>query len=296
VELPLEEHPFLDLSSDFSRIAVMPVAPGVTPYLEVGGPPRPGRAVKVRGENGRTNVSLDGSFGPDRDDEKWWEGSFWEQAFWEKRFFGRGSRVTLYVPTDLRAHIRAAAAKVDVRDLHGADLQIEADAGALTLVNVSGRLRLSTQAGRIEGREIAGSIDISSNAASVRLDVTSLLPGTHRITANMGAVHISLARGMPLRVDARTQMGSARVDYPQTKDASIVLDVEADLGAIRIHGSDRNYTSPQDDAPPMPPPQGPYRDAAPGADEDLEKILARVADGTLSKEAAKDLLKALGWP
>lgn len=297
IELPLADHPFLDLDSDFSRIIVMPVARGVTPYIELGGAPRLGRAVMVRGEDGRTRVSLDSAFSPDKADEKWWEGSFWEQAFWEKRFFGRGPRVTLHVPSNLRAHIRAAAAKVDIRDLHDADLKIDADAGALTLVNVSGRLRLSTQAGRIEGRDVAGAIEISSNAASVRLDVLSLTPGTHRITANMGAVHVSLARGMPVRVDARTQMGSARVDYPQTRDASIVLDVEADLGAIRVTSSERDYASPHASEPPPPSPsQGPYRDAAPGADAELEKILAKVADGSLSKEAAKDLLKALGWP
>jgi hypothetical protein len=203
----------------------------------------------------------------------------------------------------VRAKIHSAAARIDVRDLEGCALTIDADAGSITLVRVAGRLSLSTQAGRIDGRDLAGTLSVSSSAAAVRLHVLSLDAGTHRISANMGSVRIAVADGFPLRIDARTQMGSSRVEYPSTRDAAAVLDVEADLGSIRIHASERKWKAKAHArTPDAPPPQegSPYRESAAREtphvpDAELEKILARVADGSLSPAAAKELLRGLGW-
>jgi hypothetical protein len=298
VTLPLDEHPLLDLESDFSRIAIVAVAPGETPFVEVIGHGPGSPPVHVRGENGVTRVRLDLPWTTTR--EKWWEGSFWEAGFWEKRVFGKGAaRVVLHVPSNVRAKIRSAAARIDVRDLSGCDLSLDADAGAITLVRVGGKLTLSTQAGRIDGRDIEGALSVSSSAAAVRLDVLSLDPGTHRISANMGSVRIGLAQGMPVRIDAKTQMGSSRIEYPSSREARAILEIEADLGSIRVSPSERKFRTRESASP--PPSEGsPYRESAeretphvPNAE--LEAILARVADGSLSPAAAKELLRGLGW-
>ena len=146
---------------------------------------------------------------------------------------------------------------------------------------MTGRLRLSTQAGRIEARRVGGALDIATSAGAVHAEVTSLSPGTHHIRTSIGAVRLELARGMALRIQARTSMGATRIDYPTDDDADTLLELEADLGAIRVTES----TSVAHD----PAPGGPYRTAAPvppprpaSNDAEIERILARVADGGLT--------------
>lgn len=98
---------------------------------------------------------------------------------------------------------------------------------------------------------------------------------------------------MPVRIAARTTMGATRIDLPVANDAPALLEVEADLGAIRVMESSRTWDAT------IATPAGPYRAAPasggePTSDEEVERILERVADGSLSPEAARDLLRALG--
>jgi len=291
--LPLLEHPRLELATDFARLTIVPTEKGESPWLEV----TPERRhdvvppVEVDGSGGTTRVQIATAWGGD---PSWWSGPWWESAFWEKRFWKKGMRVSVvaHVPPNVQGHIRSNAAKVHVYGLVGCDLAVESDAGLLSIEDVSGRLKLSTQAGRIDARRIAGAIDIESNAGAVTAEVLSLSPGTHRLRTNVGAVRLELARGMPVRIAARTTMGATRVDFPSDDDAPAVLDVEADLGAIRIVESSRRWEN-------APAEGGPYRSPAaaapsPAHDEEVQRILERVADGSITPEAARDLLRALG--
>ncbi len=87
-------------------------------------------------------------------------------------------------------------------------------------------------------------------------------------------------------------MGATRIDFPITADAAALLDIEADLGAIRVVESSRTYDAG------IIVPAGPYRTAAPVSsavpDVEIEHVLERVADGSITPEAARDLLRALG--
>ena len=178
-------------------------------------------------------------------------------------------------------------------NLSGCDLSIETDAGAVSVEDVSGRISLATQAGRIDALRISGAIDIATSAGAVNAEILSLTAGTHRIRTSVGAVRIELAKGLPVRIAARTTMGSTRVDFPVQEDALAVLDIEADLGAIRVSESSHRHDASEVSA-------GPYRTPAqsdepsPRDNEEIESILARVADGELSPEAARELLRALG--
>jgi hypothetical protein len=300
--LPLGEHPALELESDFAKITILPVPPGEEPRVELqdrGHRHRP--HVEVRGEAGVTRVTVGGMFRGGDDDA--WTGRFWEPSFWEKRRWKHHfhAHLVVYVPRDVRARIRSAAAQVDVRGLSACDLKIEIDAGALVLTDVHGRLRLSTEAGKIDARGIGGTLDVATSAGAVRLDVVSLDPGGHRVRTSMGAAQVALARGMPVQIDTRTTLGSARVDFPSVRGAPAVLEIEADLGAIRVTSSGRTWTG----APAPIPASSPYRTApvdakpadapAPTADAEVERILERVADGSLSPADARELLQALGW-
>ena len=287
--LPLAEHPRLDLQTDIARLHVVPTAPGEAPFLEVTPDhPHASPPVEVEGSRGTTHVRIAGTWAGD---PSWWSGPWWEKQFWKKGF---RVNVVAHVPPGIAGKIQSNAAKVTVAGLAGCDVAIETNAGSLQIEDCSGVLRLATDAGRIDARRIAGSLDIETSAGAVTADVLSLAPGTHRVRTSVGAVRLELARGMPVRVVARTTMGATRIDFPTSEDAPAVLDVEADLGAIRIVESSRRWDR---DAAPIS--GGPYRTAiapiAPEAhDQEIQRILERVADGSLPPEAARDLLRALG--
>jgi hypothetical protein len=306
--LALDEHPRLDLQTDMARVSVVGIAPGEAPWLEVKSedaeeiPP-----VEVEAEGGTTRVRISGlargwPTWPDRPlrhpnphaGPGWWNGPWWDPSFWDKRRWKKSFHVhaIAHVPLDVRGRVRSNAAKMHISGLTGCDLAVETDAGYLAMEDVSGTLRLSTQAGRIDAHRISGSLDITTSAGAVTAEVLALSPGTHRIRTNVGAVRLELARGMPVRVAARTTMGSTRVEFPTSEDAPALLDVEADLGAIRIVESLRHWNEAAS------VPAGPYRTSAsphpPPNDEEIERILSRVADGSITPEAARDLLRALG--
>ncbi len=282
VMLPLDEHPKLDVSADFAHLTIVPISPGEKPWAEVRS--KRTNRVRVRAEDGTTYVRIGGED--------------WGFAMWNGK-----DRVTLHVPADVHARVVSAAGRLFVERLDGCDLVVENDAGTIDLDDVGGALRIVTDAGRIDGNKVRGRLDVTSQAGAVRLDVTGLEPGEHRVRAEVGAVKIDLARGMDVRIEAHAAMGTAKVDYPQRKDAAAVLLVETEVGAIKVRASDRSVVVPRWDRPGA----GPYRASAdviapaPGAEpaenpafgEELDRILAKVADGSLSPSAAAELLRAL---
>ncbi|CAN5299045.1 hypothetical protein BH09MYX1_BH09MYX1_62490 [soil metagenome] len=287
VRLPLDEHPLLDVTADFAHLTLVPIAPGERPYAEVRSKWK--NRVRVRGENGTTVVRIGGED--------------WGLGMWSGK-----DRVILHVPKDVRARVTTAAGRLFVERLDGCDLEITNDAGTIEMDDVGGALRIVTEAGKIDGQNLRGRFDISSQAGAVRLDITGFEPGEHRVRAEVGAVKIELARGLSVRVDARATMGAVKVDCPNVADADAVLLVETEVGAIKVRSSDQAARTPRavphwDHAS-----QGPYRSsahetsadaAAPKAtpasesDEELERILAKVADGSLAPGSAAELLRAL---
>lgn len=281
--LPLDEHPLLDVTADFAHLTIVPTARGERPFAEVRSKRR--NRVRVRGENGTTFVRIGGED--------------WGFGMWNGK-----DRVTLHVPAAVRARVATSAGRLFVERLDGCDLVVENDAGTIDLDDVGGALRIVTEAGRIDGRGVRGRLDVSSQAGAVRLDIVGLEPGEHHVRAEVGAVKLELARGLGVRVDARATMGAVKVDYPSDVGAPATLVVETEVGAIRVRSSERAAvavvpTRDRGDGPYRTPPS-PEPAAAEGAvttsdatDEELERILAKVADGTLAPTAAAALLRAL---
>ena len=283
--LPLDNRS-LDLHTDMARVTVVPITTGEKPWLELRGEEHSAPGVHVDEDGDTTRVRISGLPG----DGAWWSGPWWESMFWKKAF---RTNVVLHVPADVRARMRSSAARMHIEHLHGSELDVETDAGSLTVDDVSGRLRLATQAGKIEAQRVGGTLDISTSAGAIHADVVSLHDGTHRVRTNVGAIRLELARELRVRIDARTSMGATRIEFPSSDDAPAILDMEADLGAIRVTKSSRA-------AEVAVPIEGPYRTAwppihpHPSSDAEIERILSRVADGSITPEAARDLLRELG--
>jgi hypothetical protein len=290
--LPLDEHPALELATHFARLSLVPVVPGEAPHLELLGRDAEAARVQIEADGGTTRVRLDGTMG-----EPWWGGKWWDRGFWDKRGRGKGhrSRLVVHVPPDVHARIRAAAAKVVIERLRGCDLDVATDAGQIQLNDVHGRLQVRTDAGKIEGRGLSGSFDVSADMGAIEIEIDALDPGDHRLSADMGSVRVTLARGLPVRIDARTSMGSQHVEFPSTAGAPSTLAIATDLGAIHVRSSTKVWTP--SDAAPEPRAHSAYRTneiTVEGPDADIERVLARVARGTLSPADAREILRGLG--
>src|SRR3981081_2369405 len=200
-ELPFGEHAELELQTDWGTLALVPVELDKTPRLELSHGSNENISVRVEKVGETVRVSLDpfSSF-------KWFGG-------WE-------CRATLYVPRDVHAHVQTSAGSISVRDLADCELGIKTSAGKIDLVKVYGLVHLSADAGSVTGRDVGGYFDVETQAGSVRLEITDLQPGEHRIRASMGSVRVELARGMDVAIETHTSMGSVRNNYPSHETAA----------------------------------------------------------------------------
>lgn len=292
--LPLDEHPSLELDTHFARLSVVPISAGETPYLEVRGRDAESARVSVDAGGGVTRVRVDGVMG-----EPWWGGKWWDHAFWDKRGKGKGqrSRLIAHLPPSVHARIRTLAAKVVVEHLRGCVLDVSTDAGQIQLHDVHGRLTVRTDAGKIEGKGLSGTFDVSADMGAIELEIEALDPGDHRLSADMGSVRVALARGMPARIDARTSMGSQHIEFPSSAGAPALLAITTDLGAIHVSSSSKPWAKADELVPTPPRAASAYRTneiSISGPDAEIERVLARVASGTLSPTDAREILRGLG--
>src|SRR5260370_9749988 len=214
-ELPFSEPAELELHSEWGALALVPVAPGQTARLELTQGSTEHIAVHVEKLGDTVRVALD----PQRSFN--WFGS------WE-------CRATLYVPRDVHAHVQTNAGSVSVRDLEDCELGVKANAGKIDLVKVHGVFHLSADAGSVTGRDVGGFFDVETQAGSVRLEISDLQPGEHRIRASMGSVRVELARGLDVAVETPTSLGSGRNHYPPPPSAAAKLALPTEMVSGRV--------------------------------------------------------------
>ncbi len=280
-ELPFGQPAELELQTEWGTLALVPVEPGQTPRLELTHGSSEHIAVHVEKVGEKVRVALD----PQRSFN--WFGS------WE-------CRATVYVPRDVHAHVQTNAGSVSVRDLEDCELGIKANAGKIDLVNVYGLIHLSADAGSVTGRDVGGYFDVETHAGSVRLEISDLQPGEHRIRASMGSVRVELARGLDVSVETRTSLGSVRNSYPVHQSAPAKLLLSTEMGAVRVdEGSsrrvERSANAPfRPERPECPEPPPPTAGKPPREDPELDRILKMVEAGELSAHDADELLRAMG--
>lgn len=283
--LPLEAGDALEIEATFASIEVRPVDDDARPRIELRGRYADAASIRVARDAGVVHVSVDPT-----------------ASHVGGMIFGQRHhpvRLVAYVPRrGLRGQLVTSAGRLSVVRLDEVDLEITADAGAIDLEDVSGELRLTTSAGKIDGRGVSGRVEATTDAGSIRLEIAHLAPGRHVVSTSVGSVRIDLARGMPVQIGAHTTMGSSRVDVRSTPGAAAQLEVNAELGSVRVRESSRFYEAalraPIEVSAP-PPAEGPFRTAQRGPlhDGTLDRVLARVASGELDARAAADLLRAL---
>jgi hypothetical protein len=274
-ELPFGAPAELELHTEWGSVSLEPVEPGRQPRLELTRGTSENVAVHIDKHDQTVRVALE----PQRN-FRWFGG-------WE-------CRATLYVPRDVHAHLQTNAGSVHVRDLEGCELGIKANAGKIQVSHVHGLLHLSADAGSIVGRDIGGFLDVETQAGSVRLEVSDLQPGEHRIRATMGSVRLYLAKGMDVCIETHTSLGSVRSDFPSRQGAPARVLLSTEMGSLRVDvGRLRNVPRHHYSAEPGGRAVRPAPAERP-TDPELERILKMVEAGELSAREADDLLQALG--
>lgn len=291
IPLELGETPVLDVQADAIRLEVGPVEAGGQPRVEV----------ETRGGGGRSPVEVT----KDGDTTRVRVRTAWA----ELPFAGEDvvRRLRLYVPQHVRARLHSSMGRISVQELAGCDLDISTSAGTVELDQVRGRLSVSVDSGSVRGDHLGGTFNVRSQAGSVRLGIDALDPGTHLVRTSMGAVKVELAKGLAVRVETSTTLGSARSNYPSTPNADTVLRLEAELGSVKL----REGGSPEDvrhgDWPDwrrfwrdvvgtvaeqldVPPPQ-PQKKVS---DAELREVLDLVAQGKITAADAERLIRAMG--
>jgi DUF4097 and DUF4098 domain-containing protein YvlB len=268
-ELPLGEPPELEVQAEFGTLALVPVEAGQAARVELSDSSAEHVVVHVEKHNAVVRVAFEAMHG-----FRWLGG-------WE-------CRATLYVPGNVRAHVQTNAGSVSVRDLESCELGIKANAGKIDLVNVHGLLHLSADAGSVTGRDVGGFLDVETQAGSVRLEVSELQPGEHRIRATMGSVRLELARGLDICIETRASLGSVRNTFPSRPGAAAKLVLTTDMGSVRVEES----AGLQARAARMTVQEVHPREER--TDPELERVLKMVEAGELSAQDADELLRAMG--
>jgi len=281
-ELAFGQPAELELQTEWGTLALVPVEPGQTPRLELTHGSIEHIAVHVEKVGETVRVALD----PQRS-FNWFSG-------WE-------CRATVYVPRDVHAHVQTNAGSVSVRDLEDCELGIKANAGKIDLVKVYGLIHLSADAGSVTGRDVGGYFDVETHAGSVRLEISDLQPGEHRIRASMGSVRVELARGLEVAVETRTSLGSVRNGYRSHQSAPAKLLLSTEMGSVRVdecstprraeRSAGTPFRSERSDRPEAPTAT---TGKPPREDPELDRILKMVEAGALSAHDADELLRAMG--
>ena len=217
--------PELHVESESVPVVLRAAAPGEPTRLVLEGEGAQHIEVSVEQDDDELQVTLSRAHGP-------FHGG-WKRA-----------RALFVVPPALSAQVSTDAGSIAAFDLGPCELELEADAGQIRVERITGKIRLSTDAGQIKGHGLRGSVEAETDAGAIELSIDGLDPGVHSVQAEVGSVRVALAPGLDVRIDARTELGSRRVDYASKEDAEAVLDISTEVGMVRV--TTANPTSPQD--------------------------------------------------
>jgi Putative adhesin len=279
----------LSLRATFADIQIVPIAEGQEPCITAGhGHQLDQQSVQVSIHGEQASVTISNSL------SSWWRSLFTSRT---------GRDLVLYVPKDVDAEIHTSAGRVRVSQLSGCRLMIANEAGSTRLEDVQGKMILSSEAGEIRGDDLAGSFDISASAGEVRLSILGVDPGEHKIRASMGTIKLFLAKDLAVSFDTHAPMGSVKVVYPSFVNAPARLALSADMGEIKVREYSRagsRFSETRNEHRTIyrrsHEEQEPYRSPAVVSTiepETLDRILAKVADGSLPTQTAADLIRAL---
>jgi hypothetical protein len=104
------------------------------------------------------------------------------------------------------------------------DLQINTNAGSVSVNGISGRMSLVSNAGTIQTTQssLTGSSTFKTNAGSINFNGTIVTTGTYDFETNAGSIDMTLTGTPSFHLNATTDVGSINTSFPVTVNHSTV--------------------------------------------------------------------------
>jgi hypothetical protein len=116
-------------------------------------------------------------------------------------------------------------------------VDITAQAGAVKVEGLAGKLTVVTEAGAVEGRGLASDeVSVKTEAGAASLVFTQP-PDMVHTTTSLGAVDLRLPGTTSYAVDIRTEVGSNSVDVDQDPASAHRITVRTEVGTVQIKRS-----------------------------------------------------------
>src|SRR6266851_7083721 len=113
------------------------------------------------------------------------------------------------------------------------DLQINTNAGTITVNGISGKMSLISNAGTIDATQAAltGNSTFRTNAGSINFNGSIGSTGTYDFETNAGSIDMTLTGSPNFHVNATTDVGSINSSFPLTvSHSSVGATVNGDVG------------------------------------------------------------------
>ena len=113
-------------------------------------------------------------------------------------------------------------------------VDITAQAGAVKLDGLAGNLRVTTEAGAVEGRGLTSDqVIIQTEAGAATLEFVEA-PTLSRITTTLGGVNLRLPGTSAYAVDVRTDVGASSVEVDRDPASAHQITVHTEVGGVKI--------------------------------------------------------------
>ena len=113
------------------------------------------------------------------------------------------------------------------------DLQINTNAGTITVNGISGKMSLISNAGTIDATQatLTGSSTFKTNAGSINFNGAIGSTGTYDFETNAGSIDLTLTGSPNFHVNATTDVGSINSSFPLTvSHSSVGATANGDVG------------------------------------------------------------------
>lgn len=113
-------------------------------------------------------------------------------------------------------------------------VDVSASAGAVELEGLSGDIRITTAAGSVEGRDLSSlEVDVETEAGALSLEFAQP-PALVRATTSLGAVELRLPDTTAYAVDATSNVGGRVVTVDEDPRSADRIEVRTQVGAVSV--------------------------------------------------------------
>jgi hypothetical protein len=145
----------------------------------------------------------------------------------------RGSTLHL-VDTGCRNDEARCAVEFQVRLPAEADIRVTAQAGAVTMTGLGGRIDVHAEAGAFDGRALrSDSVKVTTESSAMALEFAEP-PASVEATTEVGAIRVRVPSGAAYAVEADADLGASTISVQRDPASRHVIVAHSTAGAITV--------------------------------------------------------------